>query len=195
MKMLSCAALTRNARALARCPPLPASPPGFGRLVARHREERGRPPEFGHARPSSPHLEHERRPHRVALAAVGGSPGDPLDPMVRQAAQLAPPPHADPLAAAARETPTEARARASLEDLLPALVRKVGWSGDGRRGTVRLELGSGSMAGAQVIVESDHGRVRVHLRAPDGVDAEAWRRRIAARLGARGLDVDEVEVE
>jgi hypothetical protein len=88
-----------------------------------------------------------------------------------------------------------AQARTSLEELLPALVRKVAWSGDGRRGTVRLELGAGGMAGAQVIVESDNGRVRVQLRAPDGVDAGAWRGRIEGRLRARGLNVEDVEVE
>jgi hypothetical protein len=98
-------------------------------------------------------------------------------------------------------TPSEAadvpaaRARTSLEDLLPALVRKVAWSGDGRRGTVRLELGAGAMAGAEVVVESEGGRVRVQLRAPAGVDAEAWRRRVEGRLAARGLAVEGVVAE
>jgi hypothetical protein len=69
----------------------------------------------------------------------------------------------------------------------------VAWSGDGRRGTVRLELGSGAMAGAELLVESDDGRVRVHLRAPPGVDLDAWRERIGARLAARGLDVEELD--
>jgi hypothetical protein len=84
------------------------------------------------------------------------------------------------------------RARTSLEELLPALVRKVAWSGDGRRGTVRLELGAGGMAGAEVVVESDHGRVSVQLKAPAGVDADAWRKRVEARLSARGLQVEGV---
>jgi len=79
--------------------------------------------------------------------------------------------------------------RVSVEDLLPALVRKVAWSGDGRRGTVRLELGSG----AEVVVASDEGRVTVHLRAPPGVDLDGWRARLGARLAARGLDVLEID--
>jgi len=119
--------------------------------------------------------------------------GDPLDPVARQAAQLAPPPGslADAAAREAADTPATA-ARTSLEELLPALVRRVAWSGDGRKGTVRLELGAGRMAGAEVVVESDHGRVRVQLKAPAGVDGEAWRRRVEGRLAARGLDVEDV---
>jgi hypothetical protein len=92
-------------------------------------------------------------------------------------------------------TPTETRARTSLEDLLPALVRRIAWSGDARRGTVRLELGAGALAGATVLIHAEDGRLRVHLRAPAGVDAEAWRSRIEARLARRGLAVDHVEVE
>ena len=117
-----------------------------------------------------------------------------LDPGSRQLALLAPPPSAVH-AGGTEDAPAATRASTSLEDLLPALVRKVAWSGDGRRGTVRLELGSGGMAGAEVIVESDEGRVRVQLRAPDGVDGDAWRRRVSLRLAARGLHVEDVQVE
>jgi hypothetical protein len=122
---------------------------------------------------------------------------DPTDPHVRHAAQLGPPPGlaqaqvvSQPVPA---PTPVEACARASLEDLLPALVRRVAWSGDGRRGTVRLELGSGALSGAELIVHADDGRVRVQLRAPAGVDLAPLRERIAARLAARGLRLDDVE--
>jgi hypothetical protein len=123
-------------------------------------------------------------------AAAHPEPPEALDPAARQLAQLAPPPtFRSPDAAAA-----PAEARVSVEDLLPALVRKVAWSGDGRRGTVRLELGSGAMAGAEVLVEADHGRVRVRLRAPGGADLEEWRRRIGARLAGRGIAVEELEI-
>jgi hypothetical protein len=129
-------------------------------------------------------------------------PGEPpLDAVARHAAQLAPPITHEPVAprvqlpaAAAPATP-EVRAHASLEDLLPALVRKVAWSGDGRCGTVRLELGAGALSGATLLVHTDDGRVRVHLDAPSGADVEQWRMRIAQRLAARGLAVDSVEVE
>jgi hypothetical protein len=125
----------------------------------------------------------------------------PLDSVARHAAQLAPPMAHEPVApqvllppAAAAAAP-EVRAHASLEDLLPALVRKVAWTGDGRRGTVRLELGAGALSGATLLVHTDEGRVRVHLDAPSGADVEQWRARITQRLAARGLAVDSVEVE
>jgi hypothetical protein len=124
---------------------------------------------------------------------------DPADPHVRHSAQLGPPPGLAqgpvagqtvlPQAPAAGAAP----ARVSLEDLLPALVRRVAWSGDGRRGTVRLELGSGALAGAELVVHADEGRVRVQLRAPPGVDLGPLRERIGARLAARGVAIDEVE--
>jgi hypothetical protein len=121
---------------------------------------------------------------------------DPADPHVRHAAQLGPPPglaHVEIASSAAPPPPAGGPARASLEDLLPALVRRVAWSGDGRRGTVRLELGSGALAGAELVVHADDGHVRVQLRAPAGVDLGPLRERIAARLAARGVALDEVE--
>ena len=121
---------------------------------------------------------------------------DPTDPHVRHAAQLGPPPGlagGEIVSQAASPPPAGGPARASLEDLLPALVRRVAWSGDGRRGTVRLELGSGALAGAELVVHADDGHVRVHLRAPAGVDLGPLRERIAARLAARGVALDEVE--
>jgi hypothetical protein len=87
------------------------------------------------------------------------------------------------------------RARASLEDLLPALVRKVAWSGDGKRGAVHLELGSGPLAGGRLLIQAEEGRVHVHLSAPEGASLEGWRERIAGRLAARGLDVDGIDVD
>jgi hypothetical protein len=119
-----------------------------------------------------------------------------LDPAARHAAQLAPPlaGSAAPLEPSSAEV-VASRVHASLEDLLPALVRRVGWSGDGRRGTVRLELGAGELAGATVLVHAEEGRVRVHLSAPGATDLARWRQRLADRLVARGLEVEDVEVE
>lgn len=117
-----------------------------------------------------------------------------LDPAARQAAQLAPLAPPPPVTAPAPAPAAAPPARASLEDLLPALVRRVAWSGDARRGTVRLELGAGSLSGATLLVQSEQGRVEVRLSVPPGVDAEAWRARIASRLAARGLEVDTIEV-
>jgi hypothetical protein len=78
----------------------------------------------------------------------------------------------------------------SLEEILPALVRRIAWSGDGRRGVVRIELGSGELDGAMLLVATEGGRVRVALSGGAGVELESWRERIAKRLEDKGLDVE-----
>jgi hypothetical protein len=85
-------------------------------------------------------------------------------------------------------------ARASLEEVLPALVRRIAWSGDGQKGSVRLEFGAGALAGGTLVVHSDGGRVRVELDAPAGADAAAWKERITSRLAERQLQVEDVDV-
>jgi hypothetical protein len=135
---------------------------------------------------------HEEAPHAQRRHAEA-----PLDPAARQAAYLGPPPSLDRsvLPGPVPAEVTARRASASLEELLPSLVRKVGWSGDGRKGTVRLELGAGALAGGTLLVHAEDGRVRVHLTAPSGASLGEWKDRISERLAARGLTVDEVEVE
>jgi hypothetical protein len=81
-----------------------------------------------------------------------------------------------------------------LEFLMTQLVRRAAWGGDRRRGTARIELGSGELAGATLLVESEQNEVRIELELPAGVLAEPWRERIAARLSARGLAVRELSV-
>jgi hypothetical protein len=122
---------------------------------------------------------------------------DPLDPATRHSAQIAPllgvsessrvqlPPDA----------PVQAFTRASLEEVLPALVRRIAWSGDGRKGMLRLEFGQGALAGGTLLVQADDGRVRVELQAPPGTDTSVWRGRIASRLTTRGVKLDEIIVE
>lgn len=116
-----------------------------------------------------------------------------LDPAVRHAAQLAPPMATASEGAREADVAQVAR-RASLEELVPQLVRRIAWGGDARRGSVRMELGAGELAGATLVVHADGGRVRVELTVPSGADAEAWRDRIERRLAARGLDVAAVDV-
>ena len=138
--------------------------------------------------------------------ATADDPSDPLDARERHRASLAPPeslfapsPMTMPQPPVAPfvgppDAPVAARATASLEDLLPALVRRVAWSGDGHRGTLRLELGAGELAGGTLLVHADAGRVRVHLQVPAGTDAPTWQRRIRERLAARGIATDGIEV-
>jgi hypothetical protein len=73
-------------------------------------------------------------------------------------------------------------------------VRRIAWSGDRHRGTVRLELGAGELAGGTLLVHAEDGRVRVHLDVPPGVDTRQWEQRIRDRLAARGVATDIVEV-
>jgi hypothetical protein len=127
---------------------------------------------------------------------------DPLSPWARHCQQMVAPPalgtgEATATAAtnaAAATAASEQTARSSLQELMPALVKKVAWSGDGTRGAVRLELGAGSLAGSTLLVHADGSRVRVQLDAPAGTDAAGWQREIRSRLEARGLTVDDVEV-
>jgi hypothetical protein len=119
----------------------------------------------------------------------------PLDPMLTQSTLWSPPAASALSPASAQAAAVEAQARTSLEDLLPALVRRIAWSGDSRRGTMRLELAAGALSGATLVVHADDGKVRVQLQAPEGVDPAAWRARIEGRLAAKGINVEGVEVE
>jgi hypothetical protein len=91
-------------------------------------------------------------------------------------------------------TESSVRLAPSLEHLMTALVRRVAWSGDGRRGSARLEIGAGALAGATLVIHADDGRVRVHLDVPPGIDVSAWRERIARSLAARRIATDELDV-
>jgi hypothetical protein len=162
----------------------------FGKLLHEPPGEGAEHGGHGHGRAAGPPSDEPAHRRRTTQ-------NETLDPSARHAAQLAPPalPGAMTPGAPASPAQVEARVRSSLEDLLPALVRRVAWSGDGRRGAVRLELGAGELAGGTLLVQVDEGRVRVKLSAPPGVDVGAWRGRIVDRLEARGLAVDSVEAD
>ena len=117
---------------------------------------------------------------------------DPLDPATRQAAQLAPPSNvavAPPDALQQAGAEIAPRARVSMEELLPQLVKRIAWAGDRRRGSVQLELGAGRHAGTVVTVHAEDGRVRVEL---DGGNADELRSKIRTRLERQGLVVESV---
>ena len=144
----------------------------------------------------------------LASARQPATDDDVLDPLNRHRATLAPPDAPSPpstfapsvfvpmgFASASALAPEAApRGLASLEHLVPALVRRVAWSGDARRGTARLEIGAGELAGSTLLVHADEGRVQVHLSVPPGVDAASWQRRIAERLASRNIAAQSVEV-
>jgi hypothetical protein len=113
----------------------------------------------------------------------------PIDPMV---------PILVSLAARGAPAPAEAAARpdvrAPLDHLMARLVRRIAWSGNARTGSARLEFGAGELEGATLTIHADDGLVRVALELPPGMDHAAWKERISRRLGARGLQVEAVEV-
>jgi len=126
------------------------------------------------------------------LRGARASESDVLDPSMRHLAHLAPPTAAATFDANARGVAHETVVRGrSLEELLPALVRKIAWAGDRQRGTVRLELGAGAYAGTTLVVHADGGKVRVEAFGGGG-DLDRLRARLDARLRSHGLDVESV---
>ena len=140
------------------------------------------------AKPGSapPHHRHRDRDDRDRER---GSDVDPLDPATRRLAQLAPPrieaTAPAPIATAEPAGEIAPRARVSIEELLPQLVRRIAWAGDRRRGSVQLELGAGRHAGTVVTVHAENGRVRIDVQGSDELRA-----RIGERLARHGLDVE-----
>jgi hypothetical protein len=121
-----------------------------------------------------------------------------LDPMERHAAQLAPPGFvvAAAVAPVAAVDAVPALRAASLETLLPVLVRRIAWSAEGRdRGLVRMEIGAGELRGAVLLVQADAGEVTIHASVPAGTDRQAWREKLLRRLDARGVRVTSLEID
>jgi hypothetical protein len=115
---------------------------------------------------------------------------DLLDPARRHAASLAPP-VTSPLSTPPAKANAPLRAR-TLEELLPALVRRIAWAGDKHKGTAHFELGAGAFAGTTVVVHAEGGRVRVELHGTEGPELDRLRARLDGRLRGHGLDVESV---
>lgn len=77
----------------------------------------------------------------------------------------------------------------TLEQMLPALVRKAAWhiAADRRSATLRLEIGSGQFDGTTVLIRADLHEVHIELDTPPGIDLEAWKSRLRLRLASQGL--------
>jgi hypothetical protein len=74
-----------------------------------------------------------------------------------------------------------------LQHLLNGLARRVAWGGDRRRGSARIEVSQGALAGATLIVHAEERTVSVELQLPPGVGAQGVQERILERLEARGF--------
>jgi hypothetical protein len=157
-------------------PPLHASaaPP----LAAHPHAAAPRHQQRGHDPHESSHQDdrHERDGHDL----------DASDPTwAHRTALMAPPLH-DVQADARAHVDTVAR-HASVEELAPQLLRKMAWSGDGKRGAARLELGSGTLSGAVVTLEADGREVALAVEGLTASEESSLRERLAEGLSARGF--------
>ncbi len=85
-------------------------------------------------------------------------------------------------------TPTAALPfTADLQNLLTGLARRVAWGGDRRKGSARIELSEGALAGATLVVHTEQRSVTVELELPAGAGARGWEARLTERLEARGF--------
>ena len=104
-----------------------------------------------------------------------------------RSALIGPPPRIENMQVQAQHHVEHVSRHATIEQLAPQLLRKMAWSGDGKRGAARLEVGSGSLAGAVLTLEADGRDVALHI---DGVAPHVeqhLRRRLESGLGARGF--------
>lgn len=76
---------------------------------------------------------------------------------------------------------------ADLQQLLTGLARRVAWGGDRRKGSARIELSEGALAGATLIVHTEQRSVCVELELPAGAGTQGWEARLTERLEGRGF--------
>lgn len=76
---------------------------------------------------------------------------------------------------------------ADLQQLLTGLARRVAWGGDRRKGTARIELSEGALAGATLVVHTDQRSVSVELELPAGAGSQGWEARLTERLEGKGF--------
>lgn len=136
-----------------------------------------------------PH-ERERRAAELLPDPQGGPVQDTrLDPLLCQMAvhssfgSSMPTPPLQSSAAPSAALPL----REDLQNLLCGLARRVAWGGDRRRGSARIELSEGTLAGATLVVHAEQRSVSVELELPAGAAAQGWESRLRERLEARGF--------
>lgn len=136
--------------------------------------------------------QHRARRHAGDAAETEGGEAKPasegtLDPLCCQLAvnqELGSFVQPNPLAGVA---PAALPLREDLQNLLTGLARRVAWGGDRRKGSARIELAEGALAGATLVVHADRHTVSVELELPTGMAAQGWPERIAQRLEGRGF--------
>ncbi len=144
----------------------------------------GPSPQMAPSEPAAQHKTHGRRGHELAPEPDLDSRQAPLDPLWCQMA-LHPGCTAPVMQAA---PPAALSLRDDIQNLLTGLARRVAWGGDRRRGSARIELAEGALAGATLIVHTEHRSVRVEIELPGGAPAtQDLQQRILERLQGRGF--------
>ncbi|MEP7051749.1 MAG: hypothetical protein ABJB12_15405 [Pseudomonadota bacterium] len=78
--------------------------------------------------------------------------------------------------------------REDLQQLLSGLARRVAWGGDRRKGSARIELSEGALAGATLVVHAEQRSVSVEIELPHGGGASnGLQQRLLERLERRGF--------
>jgi hypothetical protein len=83
-----------------------------------------------------------------------------------------------------------ARAEVGVAELVERWVKRVALGGDGRRGAARLDIGSGRLSGAEVLVVAQAGHVSVELSLPPGLADGGLSVRLRERLSRRGYSAE-----
>ena len=127
------------------------------------------------------------RADRPAAVRHEPPPADPAEPLSR--ALALPPALLAPVLAPPLPAMTPTREWTPSEVALESLVRRFAWGGNGRRGTARIELGAGSLAGLTLLLSAEDGEIVLSV---EGDPSGEHGRRLAERLSARGLKVTSV---
>jgi hypothetical protein len=122
------------------------------------------------------------------VEAGGGRQAEPAELL----ALLSPRGGETAMASAALEPSTGTIEVAAVAALVERWVRRVALGGDSRRGVARLDIGSGRLAGAELTVVADSGRVSVELSLPPGQAEAGLGGRLRRRLEQRGFETDVV---
>jgi hypothetical protein len=117
-----------------------------------------------------------------------GCPGDPagwlflLSPPGGERSAVGAP------AAASASAPS--RFEPEMAALVDRWVRRLSVGGDSRRAAVRLEIGMGRYAGAELVVVAEAERVSVEVQLPEGTGDSGLAERLRERLEARGYGAE-----
>jgi hypothetical protein len=91
-------------------------------------------------------------------------------------------------APSAPSAPAALPVREDLQQLLSGMARRVAWGGDRRKGSARIELSEGALAGATLVVHTEQRSVSVEIELPGGARASnGLEQRLLERLEGRGF--------